>query len=359
MIRVAVDAMGGDHAPHEVIKGALLASQEYQVDIILVGDERIIKQELEKQTKDTNPKGIYIVHAEEEIKMDDSPSIAARRKRNSSMHVGMKLVRNGEANAFFSAGNTGAMMAIAKLVLRTIEGVDRPAIGAVLPNINSRSIIIDVGANVDCKPIHFLQFAIMGIAYSKYILKLDNPRVGLLSIGEEDVKGNELTKSVFSLFKNSNLINFIGNVEAKEIFKGVADVIVCDGFIGNIALKTSESAAWYISTLLKEELRRTFISKIGALLSKGAFDRVKKRVDYTEHGGAPLLGVDGIVIIGHGSSDAKAIKNGIRVSYELALNKVNSYIAENIKQHLTKSEDLSLWEAIKDKVKNIASQISK
>jgi len=169
-------------------------------------------------------------------------------------------------------------MAIAKLILRTIEGVDRPAIGAVLPNINSRSVIIDVGANVDCKPVHFLQFAIMGMAYAKYILKLDNPRVGLLSIGEEDIKGNELTKSVFSLFKSSSLINFIGNVEAKEIFKGVADVIVCDGFIGNIALKTSESAAWYISTLLKEELRRTFVSKIGALLSKGAFERVKKEL---------------------------------------------------------------------------------
>jgi len=218
VIRIAVDAMGGDHAPHEVIKGALLASKEYPVDIILVGDERIIKQELEKQSKSTSPEKIYVVHAEEEIKMDDSPSNAARRKRNSSMHVGMKLVRNGEANAFFSAGNTGAMMAIAKLILRTIEGVDRPAIGAVLPNINSRSVIIDVGANVDCKPVHFLQFAIMGMAYAKYILKLDNPRVGLLSIGEEDIKGNELTKSVFSLFKSSSLINFNRKCRSKRNF---------------------------------------------------------------------------------------------------------------------------------------------
>ncbi|MCA1932752.1 MAG: phosphate acyltransferase PlsX [Calditerrivibrio sp.] len=359
MIRIAVDAMGGDYAPHEIVKGVLLAKKEYPVDIILVGDERIIKQELLNQSGKDVVERIYIVHAEEEIKMDDVPATAARRKRNSSMHVGMKLVRNGEANAFFSAGNTGAMMAVAKLILRTIEGVDRPAIGAVFPNIKSKTIILDVGANVDCKPIHFLQFAIMGTAYAKYILKLENPRVGLLSIGEEDVKGNELTKSVFTLLKDSNTINFTGNVEAKEIFKGVADVIVCDGFTGNIALKSSESAAWYISSLLKEELQRTFISKLGALLAKGAFNRVKKRTDYTEYGGAPLLGVDGIVIIGHGSSNANAIKNGIRVSYELALNKVNTHIAENIKISINKTEEHSLWESIKDKVKTIASQISK
>ncbi|ADR19130.1 phosphate acyltransferase PlsX [Calditerrivibrio nitroreducens] len=360
MIRVAVDAMGGDFAPQEVIKGVLLANKEYPIDIILVGDERIIKQELEKQAKTSSIERIFIVHAEEEIKMDDIPSIAARRKRNSSMHVGMKLVRNGEANAFFSAGNTGAMMAVSKLILRTIEGVDRPAIGAVFPNIKSSTIILDVGANVDCKPIHFLQFAIMGKAYARYILKLENPRIGLLSIGEEDVKGNELTKSVFTLLKNSNNFNFIGNVEAKEIFKGVADVIVCDGFTGNIALKSSEAAAGYIGTLLKEELKRTFISKIGALLAKGAFDRVKKRTDYTEYGGAPLLGVDGIVIIGHGSSNANAVKNGIRVSYELALNKVNTHIAEDILNSLENhKQNISLWESIKDKVKNMASQIQK
>ncbi|MEF3254656.1 MAG: phosphate acyltransferase PlsX [Deferribacterales bacterium] len=359
MIRVAVDAMGGDHAPYEVIKGTLLALKEYKIDIILVGDERIIKQELEKQTGKSTFERLYIVHAEEEIKMDDIPATAARRKRNSSMHVGMKLVRNGEANAFFSAGNTGAVMAVAKLILRTIEGVDRPAIGAVFPNIKSKTIILDVGANVDCKPIHFLQFAIMGSAYAKYILKLENPRVGLLSIGEEDVKGNDLTKSVFSLLKESSTINFIGNVEAKEIFKGVADVIVCDGFTGNIALKSSESAAWYISTLLKEELNRTLISKIGAFLAMGAFKRVKKRTDYTEYGGAPLLGVDGIVIIGHGSSNANAIKNGIRVSYELAFNKVNTHIAEDIMFTINKSSETSLWDSIKDKMKNIASQITK
>ncbi|MCB4204866.1 phosphate acyltransferase PlsX [Deferribacterales bacterium Es71-Z0220] len=354
-MRIVVDAMGGDFAPTEVISGAVESIRQYGYNIVLVGDERLINKELSKYSKSDRDK-IFVVHTEEAVTMEDSPSQVVRGKRNSSIHIALKMLKNGEASGFFSAGNTGAIMAISKLFLRTIEGVDRPAIGAVLPTMKGHTVMLDVGANVDCKPIHFLQFAIMGSAYAKIVLNIDDPTVKLLSIGEEDVKGNELTKSVFKLLQNSEGINFRGNVEGKEIFKGVCDVIVCDGFAGNIALKASESAAGYISKLLKEELTRNFVSKIGALLAKGAFDRIKKHADYTEYGGAPLLGVNGVVIIGHGSSNSNAVKNGIRVAHELAEQKLTAVIEKNIRDgysamKVDKGE--SFWNNIKEKLKKL------
>ncbi|MGA1862380.1 phosphate acyltransferase PlsX [Deferribacter thermophilus] len=357
-MRIAVDAMGGDHAPHEVIKGAILAAKEYNINVILVGDKLLISQELEK-LKNYPSEKISIIHADEVITMDDLPSIAVRRKRNSSIHEGLRLVKKGEARAFFSAGNTGAVMACAKLILRPIEGVDRPAIGAVLPNAKGHSVLLDVGANVDCKPIHFLQFAIMGSAYAKIVFQKDEPTVGLLSIGEEDLKGNESTKNAFNLLKSSPLIKFVGNVEGKELYKGGADVVVCDGFAGNIALKVSESAAWYIGKLLKEELTKNFVRKLAALILKPAFESLKKRADYTEYGGAPLLGVNGICIIGHGSSNANAVKNGIRVAYELAEQKLNHLIEERVKESIERlkvDKVESFWNNIKDKLKKITSE---
>lgn len=356
-MRIAVDAMGGDHAPREIVKGAILAAKEYDIHIILVGDRVLIRQELDKTVNYPKEK-ISVIHAEEAITMDDLPSVAVRKKRKSSVHEGLRLVKKGEARAFFSAGNTGAVMACAKLILRPIEGVDRPAIGAVLPNAKGHSVILDIGANVDCKPIHFLQFAIMGSAYAKIVFQKDEPTVGLLSIGEEDLKGNESTKNAFNLLKTSPLIKFIGNVEGKELYKGGADVVVCDGFAGNIALKVSESAAWYIGKLLKEELTKNFIRKMAALILKPAFESLKKRADYTEYGGAPLLGVNGICIIGHGSSNANAVKNGIKVAYELAEQRLNQLIEERVKASLERlkvDKVETFWNNIKDRFKKITS----
>lgn len=357
-MRIAVDAMGGDFSPHEVIAGTVQAVEAYDCRIVLTGDSRLIEPELKKYSSSAKEK-ITVVHTDEAILMDDSPSVVVRGKKNSSVHVALRMLKNGEVSGFFSAGNTGAIMAVSKLLLRTVEGVDRPAIGAVLPTIKGHTLLLDVGANVDCKPIHFLHFAIMGAAYAKLILGISDPSVRLLSIGEEDVKGNELTKSVFNILSECSAINFKGNAEGKELFKGVCDVIVCDGFAGNIALKSSESAASYISQILKEELRRTFISKIGAILSKGAFERVKKRADYTEYGGAPLLGVNGVVIIGHGSSNANAVKNGIRVAKELAEKKINSVIEKDVKDSYSRlkvDKNDSFWNSIIEKFKKIRSE---
>lgn len=354
-MRIVVDAMGGDYAPQEVVKGALEAARLYDANIILVGDKRLVEQELPKDYKQ-HYKNIFVVHADETISMEDTPSNAVRRKKQSSVHVGLGMVKNGEASAFFSAGNTGAIMGASKLILRTLDGVDKPAIGAVLPTAKNPSILLDVGANVDCKPLHYLQFAIMGSAYAKIVMNVEKPQVGLLSIGEEEMKGNELTKTVYHLLKSCKVINFKGNVEGKDIYKGTSDVIVTDGFAGNIALKASESAAWYISKLLKEELRRTIFSKIGALIAKKAFTRIKKRSDYTEYGGAPLLGVNGVVIIGHGNSNANAVKNGIKTAYELARKNVNKDIQENISgayELLKVDKSDSFWNNIKGKIRKI------
>ncbi len=330
---IAVDAMGGDKAPKEIIAGVIRAVKAYNVQVMLVGQEDVVKAELAKQL----PKGderITIVHADQVVTMEDIPSQIVRGKRNSSLHVGLRLVKEGTAQAFYSAGNTGAVMGTAVVILRTLEGIDRPAIATALPSLTGRSVLVDVGANVDSKPENYLQFAIMGSAYAKTILHIDKPTVGLLSIGEEDVKGNEVTKTVFSMLKECKALNFIGNVEAKELYKGKADVIVCDGFVGNIALKSSEAVASFIGTLLKQEIKRGFLSRLGAILMLPGLNRLRKRSDYEEYGGAPLLGVSGITIIGHGSSSANAVKNAVRVAKEMVENKINQSISEDVKNSL-------------------------
>jgi len=326
--RVALDAMGGDRGPEVNIEGAVAAARELGLTILLVGNEEDLDRSLRRHS--TNGLGITICHAPETVGMDESPSAALRKKKHSSIRVGLELVKKGEADAFISAGNTGAVMATAMITLGSLPGVERPAIALIVPTLRGQSILLDAGANADCKPRHLLQFAIMGDVYARQVMGKKSPTVGLLSIGEEESKGNELTREAFKELEEERSLNFTGNVEGRDVFSGAADVIVCDGFTGNIALKISESAAEFFTVLLKEELEKGLVGKLGALLTRGAFRRFKKRVDYTEYGGAPLLGVGGICIISHGRSTAKAIKNAIRVAAECVENGVIEHIRKGI-----------------------------
>jgi glycerol-3-phosphate acyltransferase PlsX len=327
VLNIAVDAMGGDRAPGVVVQGAVEAAREWDIPIILVGDTELISQELKRYPADHLP--ICLVHASEAVGMDELPSVALRKKKNSSIEVAIDLVKRGEASGFVSAGNTGVCMATAMFRLGMLKGVERPAIAALLPTLKGVTMLLDVGATVDCKPKHLHQFAIMGEVYARYVLKVKSPRVGILSIGEEDVKGNEVTKEAFRLLKGS-AVDFIGNVEGKEVFKGKADVVVCDGFIGNVALKISESVAEMISLLLRREITKSWWYKAGFLMLKPAFRDFKKTVDYSEYGGAPLLGVNAPCIIAHGSSTAKAIKNAIKATRDFVAQKVNEHILEDM-----------------------------
>jgi glycerol-3-phosphate acyltransferase PlsX len=326
--RVALDAMGGDRGPVVNIEGAVAAARELGLSVFLVGNEEELSRSLRRHS--TNGLGITICHAPETVGMDESPSAALRKKKHSSIRVGLELVKRGEADAFISAGNTGAVMATAMVTLGPLPGVERPAIALIVPTLRGQSILLDAGANADCKPRHLLQFAIMGDIYARQVMGKKSPTVGLLSIGEEESKGNELTREAFKELEEERSLNFTGNVEGREVFSGAADVIVCDGFTGNIALKISESAAEFFTVLLKEELEKGLVGKLGALLTRGAFRRFKKRVDYTEYGGAPLLGVGGMCIISHGRSTAKAIKNAIRVAAECVENGVIEHIRKGI-----------------------------
>lgn len=334
---ITVDAMGGDYAPKEVVKGAVRAVYQLSgVNIVLVGDKSIIEKELKNIDALSNPK-ISILHAEEAVGMDDHPSDIVRGKRKSSMHEGLKLVRDGDASAFFTAGNSGAAMAVAMVTLGLLEGVSRPAIGTILPasSASGRFFMLDVGANVDCRPEHLLTFAIMGTAYAKKVLRIKAPTVGLLNNGEEEGKGDMLTKAVYPILKEYEGINFVGNVEAKALFRGEADVVVCDGFAGNIAIKASQSVANYMFQTLKKEIDASLIAKIGALLSKKAVMNVKRKADSSQYGGAPLLGVKGVCVIGHGSSNEIAVANGIRVAKETVIGKMNDAITEDVKNALS------------------------
>ncbi|MDD5435744.1 MAG: phosphate acyltransferase PlsX [Nitrospira sp.] len=313
-MNIALDAMGGDKSPSVEVEGAILAAKELNTEITLVGDEQLIRAELEKHKTANLP--LSICHASQRIEMHDSPASALRRKKDSSIVVATNLVKEGKASAVVSAGNTGATMAAGFFILGLIEGVERPAIATILPTISGTAIMLDVGANVDCKPRHLYQFAIMGHVYASKVLQRENPKIGLLSIGEEDTKGNILTKETFRHLKDSPL-NFIGNVEGRDVYSGNADVVVCDGFIGNVALKISEGVAETIGKLLKREIEKSFFGKIGYILLKSAFDSFKKKVDYAEYGGAPLLGVNGGCIICHGRSSPKAIKNAITMAADL------------------------------------------
>lgn len=322
-MKIAVDAMGGDGGVPVNVEGAIAAAREYGLDVVLVGDQTTIERELGRHRVGKLP--ITVRHASQVVEMGEQPSHALRRKRDSSMRVAASLVRDGEASAFISSGNTGAAMAIAMFTMGVLPGVDRPAIAVVLPNKRGRTILLDVGANIDPKPWHLAQYAVMGHVYARDILGVVEPRVGLLSVGEEEGKGNELVREVFKRLEESP-INFVGNVEGRDLFNGNADVVVTDGFTGNVCLKVSESLAEMLTAMIREELSRDILSVAGAALSKRAFARLKRRVDYTEMGGAPLLGMNGAAIICHGASPVKAIKNAVRVASEWAKAGLNEHI---------------------------------
>jgi len=329
MITIAVDAMGGDHAPKAEVEGAVQAARSLGIRVILVGRSQDLRRELE-QYDDHRALPIEVVHADERVTMEDSAARAVRAKHDSSMRVASRLVRDGSAQGFVSAGNTGAVMVTAKIVQGVIRGVERPGLAGVFPTLAGNPVVvIDVGANVDCSPRMLAQFAVMGEIYSRIVLHRPRPKVGLLSIGEEEHKGNDITRGAMPLLKSLPL-DFVGNVEGSDIYSGKSDVIVCDGFIGNVALKVSEGLVDMVKQMLQESLSATITRRIGYVLSRSAFRDFKKRVDYSEYGGAPLLGVRGICIICHGRSNANAIKNAIRVAAEFAKGKLNEKIASEL-----------------------------
>jgi glycerol-3-phosphate acyltransferase PlsX len=329
LIDIALDAYGSDKAPEPEIRGAILACKKLPVRVHLVGPERELRDLLDEYLEDEDLP-IVIHHASERIGMEEKAAHAVRTKRDSSMRVGLKLVREKQVAGFVTAGNTGAAMATAKMVLGALPGVDRPALTTSMPTvIGSPCVLLDVGANVDCKPYNLEQFAIMGEVFARSVLKIARPRVGLLSIGEEESKGNELTRETFPLLK-ALPFHFIGNVEGRDIFNGRADVIVCDGFVGNVALKTAEGIGRLFRDLLRESLNQTVTAQVGAMLSRKAFNDFRRRLDYNEYGGAPLLGVRGACFIGHGSSNEIAIYNSIRVAIEFAKAGVNASIEQEL-----------------------------
>jgi glycerol-3-phosphate acyltransferase PlsX len=329
---IALDAMGSDRAPKPEVEGAIQAARHYGARVLLIGPEDLVKPELERHLSALHLP-IEVVHASEYITMDDKVE-AIRAKRDNSMRVGLRLVREGQANGFVTAGNTGAAMATAKIVLGAMPGVDRPALAAVFPTApGNPAMLLDVGANVDCTAQNLEQFAVMGDVYFRAMFGkrpgTHGPRVGLLSIGEEETKGNDLTREAFQLLKQLSL-NFVGNVEGRDLYNGQVDVIVADGFVGNVALKISEGVANLVRTVLKESLKATITRQVGALLSRSAFSDFKKRLDHTEYGGAPLLGVKGVCIITHGSSNANAMKNAIRVAAEFSQRGINDSIERGL-----------------------------
>jgi len=324
-LRIALDAMGGELGPEEMVAGAIQAVKESDLDVILIGDENILNPVLQKHS--LAPSRLHVVHASQTVSMSESPFEAIRKKKDSSICRAFDHVKNDEADAVVSAGNSGATMASAIRSLGRLENISRPGIASIFPTLKKPLVIMDVGANVDCRPQHLFQFGVMGSAFSDNLFRIKRPSIGLLSIGEEGGKGNVLVKSAHELFRKSSL-NFIGNVEGRDIFQGDVDVIVCDGFVGNVCLKVSEGLAEAIITMLRTEMSKSFMAKMGYLLAKNAFDNFSRRVDYAEYGGAPLLGVNGTGIVCHGRSNAKAIKNAIKVAAEMIRSKVNDHIVE-------------------------------
>jgi glycerol-3-phosphate acyltransferase PlsX len=316
MIRIAVDAMGGDHAPSSIIDGALAAARHLDLGLNLAGPADVIAAELARHP-DAEQLSIRILDAPDVVTMSESPSASLRRKTRASIRVAAESVASGDAAALVSAGHTGATVMATHATFGMLPGVDRPALAATIPSGDRLGILLDVGANVECRPQHLLQFAAMGAVYAKVALGVDRPRIGLLSIGEEEGKGNELIRDAHRLLKTSTL-NFVGNVEAREVYKGNADVIVCDGFTGNIVLKSSEGLVDTVEQLLGEELNRTFSGMVGSLLSRRAFRRFRRRLDYSEYGGAPLLGLAGVCFVCHGRSSAKAVRNAIAMAHRFA-----------------------------------------
>jgi glycerol-3-phosphate acyltransferase PlsX len=331
-MRIALDAMGGDFGPPSLVAGAVMALREYRhiQKLYLVGDQRQIETELEKHR--CNDSRIEIVHATQVVEMSDTAWSAVRRKKHSSVSRAVDLVKHDRADAIVSAGHTGAAVAASIVKLRTLDGIDRPGIAAVLPTQFNVFVLIDAGATIDSRPEHLLQYAIMGSVYSRHVLGYKNPTVGLVSLGEEDVKGTELTKEVFKLLKRSRL-NFVGNIEGRHLFEDPVEVVVCDGFVGNVILKTSESIAVAIFKWLKHELTRTKVRMAGAYVARHAFNDIKRKTNYEEYGGSPLLGVNGICIIAHGASTPLAIKNALRVAAESIEHRVNPHIVEEVRRY--------------------------
>jgi glycerol-3-phosphate acyltransferase PlsX len=328
VIRIAVDAMGGDHAPGAIVDGAVAAARHLDVAIVLVGATTAVQDALSTH-HDWRDLPIEIADAPEVVQMTEAPAAALRRKTRASIRVAAEQVAGGDAAALFSAGHTGAAVMAAHAAFGMIPGVDRPALAATIPTRGRPAVLLDAGANVECRPQHLLQFAVMGSVYAHVALGVDRPRIGLLSIGEEETKGNELTRDAHRLLRAAPL-DFIGNVEGREIYSGVADVIVCDGFTGNIVLKTSEGLVEMVESLLGDELQGTFSSQVGSLLSRRAFRRFRRRVDYSEYGGAPLLGVAGLTIVGHGRSSAKAVRNAIAMAHRFAASRFISHVEQHI-----------------------------
>jgi len=326
-MKIAVDAMGGDLAPREVVRGAVQAAREFDIRILLVGVETQVREEI--RAAGGTDERIEVIHAPDVVGMDDIPIVALRKKRESSIRVGLNLVAEGTADSFLSAGNTGAVMGGALVVLKKIRGVERPALGATIPTPTGPILLIDAGANVGCKPAHLVQFGLMGETYARRVLGILRPRVGLLSIGEEETKGTDLTRETSGLFRKTG-ISYVGNVEGRDFFADRADVFVCDGFVGNVALKTMEGMAVALGHFLKEEILKSSMAKVGAVLAGKAIRKVRDRLDYAENGGAPLLGVRGGVVVCHGASDARAIKNAIRAAGSMHTAGVEEEIARSI-----------------------------
>ena len=338
-MKIALDAMGGDFGPQNIVGGALLALKDYAhiSKLHLVGDTPQIEAELKKHG--CNDGRIEIHHASQVVEMSDNAMHAFRRKKDSSINRAVDLVKHGEADAVVSAGHTGAAVAATTIKLRTLPGVERPGIASLIPTETNLFVLIDAGANVDPRPIHLLQYAIMASVYSKHVLGYTDPQIGLLSIGDEDVKGSDFTKEVFKMLRESKL-NFRGNIEGHDLFENPAEVVVCDGFVGNVVLKTCEAIAHAIFTWLRHELKRSPIRLAGAMMAKGAFTAIRKKIDPEEYGGSPLLGVNGICIIAHGNSSPLAIKNALRVAAESIEHQVNPHIVEEVRRHHEKTASL-------------------
>ncbi len=327
-MRIAVDGMGGDNAPHAIVEGSILAAREYDSRIVLVGDQNLLQSELEKHKN--VPNNITIHHTGSFVRMDESAVIAIRKKKDASVSICADLLKDGVVDAMVTAGHTGAAVVACTLKLRMLEGIQRPGIGIVFPTLGTPTLLLDVGANIDTKPVHLYQYAVMGDVYFRFIMRKNRPSIGILNIGEEATKGTDYIKEAHQLLNKSRL-HFIGNVEGRDIFNGSVDIVVCDGFVGNVVLKVSESIADVIGKLLKQELKKSWITMLGAALASPAFNALRKEVDYSEYGGAPLLGIAGNCIISHGSSNARAIKNAIRVASEFVKYEINQHILEALR----------------------------
>lgn len=329
-MRIAVDAMGGDEAPFEIVKGAVDAARVYtDHEIILVGDQERIRNELAACGATSG--NISVVHASQVVDMNESATVAVRKKVDSSITKSVKLVSEKAADAVVSAGNTGAAVAAASLFLRTLKNVKRPGIAVSIPTFHGACMVIDAGANIQCKPAHLMQYGVMASVFCKYVLNIEKPRVGLLNIGEEDAKGNELVKETFALLSRSQL-NFVGNAEGRDVFDGKFDIVVCEGFVGNVLLKFAEGLSISLLTAFALEAKNSTLTKLGAWFCKSVFKQLRSKMDYTEYGGVPLLGIDGICIIAHGRSDSKAIQNAIREAIQFGKYEVNNHISSELEK---------------------------